>query len=359
MSWTSAEARLHILEGLLKALCKIDAVIDTIRKSENTETARANLMKRFKLSEIQAQAILDMPLRRLSSLEQKKLDDERNELTGKVKSLKEILGSEERRLAVVVDETQDIKARYADPRRTVIVDAEEGHQAKVTVADLVVPTKSQLVLVTQTGIQRVNAKGFRDTTATRGKATARAVDFPLVRVAVEPDESVALITNQGRIWKGNAGRVSLQATFAELGLEKNERIIGAGVIKPGYKVVLVTRSGNIKRTSIEDLNGRIEGAFAQVIGFENGEDEVLIGGVASDKAEVIIVTAGSDKTTPRALRFEAQSINPQVSATAKGVAAIKMMDDPIIGGTIAEPAELRMFCCGGNCERPCQAYSYQ
>ena len=155
-----AEARLHILEGLLKALSKIDAVIDTIRKSENTDTARANLMKRFKLSEIQAQAILDMPLRRLAALERKKLEDERNELIDRVKNLKEILASEERRLAVVVEETLDIKARFADPRRTVIVDAEEGHQARVTVADLVVPTEKQLVLVRPDGIQRVNAKGL-------------------------------------------------------------------------------------------------------------------------------------------------------------------------------------------------------
>jgi DNA gyrase subunit A len=335
-----AEARLHILEGLLKALGKIDAVIDTIRKSENTETARANLMKRFKLTEIQANAILDMPLRRLSSLEQKKLEDERNELTERVKKLKEILGSEDRRLSVVIEETQDIKARYADPRRTVIIDAEEGHQARVTVSDLVVPTEKQLVLISQAGIQRVNSKGYRDTTATRGKATTRASDFPIVRIAVEPDEVVALLTNHGRIWKGNAGRIPLQATFAELGLEKNERLIGAGVVKPGYKMIMVTRSGNIKRTSIEDLNGRIEGTFAQAIGFENAEDEVILGGITTDDAQVIIVTAGSDTATPRALRFEAKTINPQATATAKGVTAIKMLDDPIVGGVIAEPKAL-------------------
>jgi len=336
-----AEARLHILEGLLKALSKIDAVIDTIRKSENTDAARANLVKRFKLTEIQAQAILDMPLRRLSSLEQKKLEDERNELTGRVKSLKEILASEERRLEVVIEETQEIKARYADPRRTVIVDAEEGHQARVTVADLVAPTETQLVLVSHSGIQRVNAKGYRDATATRGKPTTRAVDFPIARVVVEPDEAVALITNLGRVWKGDAGRIRLQATFAEMGLENNERVIGAGVVRPGYKVVLVTRSGNIKRTSIEDLNGRIEGAFASAIGLESSSDEVLLGGIASDEAQVIIATAGSENTVPRALRFEAKSINPQATATAKGVAAIKMLDDAIIGGAIFTLGELK------------------
>jgi DNA gyrase subunit A len=333
-----AEARLHILEGLLKALSKIDAVIDTIRKSENTEMARANLIQRFKLSDLQAQAILDMPLRRLSSLEQKKLEDERSELSERVKRLRDILSSEEIRLGVVIEETLDIKVRYADRRRTVIIEAEEGHQAKVTVADLVMPTEKQLVLIGQSGILRVNAKGYRDSSATRGKASTRAVDFPISRTMVEPDEPVALITNLGRIWKGNAGRIPLQATFAELDLGKKERLIAAGVVRPGYKLVMVTRSGNVKRTSIEDLNGRIEGTWTQVIGMEDDTDEVILGGIASDDAQVIIVTAGSEQTTPRALRFEAKSVNPQATGSAKGVAAIKMLDDPIVGGAIIEPA---------------------
>lgn len=337
-----AEARLHILEGLLKALAKIDAVIDTIRKSQSTDDARANLMKRFKLTEIQAQAILDMPLRRLAALERMKLEEERKDLAERVKKLKEILGSEERRLAVVAEETSEIKAQYADARRTVIVDSEEGHQARVTVADLVVPTESQLVLITQSGVQRVNVKGFRDSTATRNKPTARAVEFPITRVQVQPEESVALITNKGRLWKGNAGRIRLQASFAELGLASDERIIGAGVVRAGQKLVLLTSGGSVKRTNVEDLNGRTEGQWAQVIGLED-DDEVLVGGIASDAAHLIIATAGSAKTTPRALRFETKSVNPQATPTAKGVAAIKMGDDPIIGGALVEPKGMKGF----------------
>jgi DNA gyrase subunit A len=332
-----AEARLHVLEGLLKALAKIDQVIDTIRKSENTETARANLMKRFKLSEIQAQAILDMPLRRLAALERQKLEEESRELAARVKTLREILGSEDRRLAVVAEETLDIKARYADPRRTVIVDAEEGHQARVTVADLVVPTEPQLILVTQNGVQRVNLKGYRDATATRGKLSGRAVEFPVARVEVAPDESVALISNKGRLWKGNAGRVALQSSFTDLGLGKDERVISAGVLRPGGKLVLVTRSGNIKRTNVEDLSARGEGSWAAVIGLEGANDEVILAGVASEAAHVLLATSGTEKTPARALRFESKSVNPQVSPTAKGVAAIKMMDDAIIGGALLEP----------------------
>jgi DNA gyrase subunit A len=332
-----AEARLHILEGLLKALGKIDAVIDTIRKSENTEAARANLVKRFKLTEIQAQAILDMQLRRLSSLEQKKLQDERNDLASRIKNLKEILASEERRLAVVVEETQEIKARFADKRRTVIIDVEEGHQANVTVADLVIPTETQLLLVSQSGIQRVNAKGYRDTTATRGKATARAVDLPLLRVRVSPEENLALVSSKGRVWQGNAGRVKLQASFEELGLNKGESIVGAGVVRKGQKLVLVTRRGNIKRVGVEDLNGRTDGSWGAMIGLLDDSDEVILAGIASDQAQVMLVTAGTEKTTPRALRFEAGSVNPQATPSAKGVGAMKMLDDPVIGGALIEP----------------------
>lgn len=332
-----AEARLHILEGLLKALGKIDAVIDTIRKSENTDAARANLVKRFKLSEVQAQAILDMPLRRLSSLEQQKLKDESAELTSRIKTLKEILGSEERRLAVVIEETTDIKARYAEPRRTVIVEHEEGHTARVTVADLVVPTEDQLILISQNGLQRVNAKGFRDSTATKNKPSARPVDFAIARALVSPVQEVALITNRGRVWRGNAGRTPLQSSFGDLSLAKGERIIATGAVVPGKKLVLVTKSGSVKRVNVEDMNGRTDASWGQMIGL-NADDEVCIAAIASDDAHVLIATAGSEKNAPRALRFEAKTVNPQATPTARGVAAIKMIDgDPIVGGAVVEP----------------------
>jgi DNA gyrase subunit A len=299
-------------------------------------------MARFKLSEVQAQAILDMPLRRLAALERMKLEEERKELTDRVKKLKEILSSEERRLAVVADETNDIKARFADRRRTVIVDAEEGHQARVTVADLVVPTEPQLVLVTQTGVLRVNAKGYRDSTATRNKATARAVEFPIARIQVEPEQVVALITNKGRLWKSNAGRIGLQISFSQFGLAKDERIIGLGLVRPGQKVVMLTRGGSVKRVNTEDLNGRTEGNWAQVIGLEDN-DEVVVAGIGTDSAHLIIATSGTDTATPRALRIETKSVNPQATPNAKGVAAIKMGEDPIIGGALIEPDCMKGF----------------
>ncbi|MCE1251964.1 MAG: DNA topoisomerase 4 subunit A [Anaerolineae bacterium] len=340
---TRAEARLHIVEGLLKAISMIDEVIDIIRHSQNTETARANLMKKIGLSEIQATAILDMPLRRLTSLERKKLEDEQKELKARVKELKEILASEDRRLQVVIQETDEVKEQYADPRRTVIIDHEDGHQARVTVADLVIPTEEQMVVVSRTGIQRCDAKTWKDSTP-RGKVSARAVEINLTRIQVKPDEALLLVSNRGRVWQANVGRLPLQATFTELGLDKGEEIIGCGAATPGNSLVLVTRAGNVKRVKTEDcLNSRHEGAWSPIIGLEGKDDEVLLAGVASDKAEVFICTSGSQETTPRALRFEAASINPQATPSARGVAAIKMLDDQLVGGVLLEPQQAKEF----------------
>ena len=118
-------ARLHIVEGLLKALGSIDEVVAIIKKSKNPDTARANLTKSLRLSDIQARAILDMPLRRLTALETGELHDEDKELRARIRYLAGLLASEEARLDVVVEETEGLRAAHATPRRTVIIDSRE------------------------------------------------------------------------------------------------------------------------------------------------------------------------------------------------------------------------------------------
>jgi DNA gyrase subunit A len=338
-----AEARLHIVEGLLKAISMIDEVIEIIRHSQNSETARANLMKKIGLSEIQANAILDMPLRRLTSLERKKLEEEQKELKTRVKELKDILASEERRLEIMGQETEEIKDKFATPRRTVIIDHEEGHQARVTVADLVIPTEPQIVAISRNALQRCDAKTWKES-VTRGKVSSRASDVTLLKLKVKPDQTVLLISNRGRLWQANVGRLPLQADFAQFGLDKNEFITGCDVATPDQSLVLVTTAGNVKRVKTEDcINSRNEGSWAPIIGLENEKDEVFLAGIASEKAEVLICTSGSKETTPRALRFEAASINPQATPSARGVAAIKMLDDRLVSGTLLEPDQAKDF----------------
>ncbi len=331
-----AEERNHILEGLLKAISMIDKVIAIIRKSQTAETARKNLMTELDLTGVQAQAILDMPLRRLASLERKKLEDERKELLQRIKYLKSILASQEKRLEIVVEETEEIKDKHSEPRKTIIVESEEGHQAAVTVSDMVIPSETQLVMVSDSGLQRVDAKGFRDV-VTKGKPTSRAVNIALLREAVEPEETLILVSSQGRCWQGNTGRLPLNGTFQEIGLKRGERIVGLGVVREGAKLVIGTTAGMIKRVELADvLSSRAEATWAAIIGLNGDGEEVLFAGVASDDAHVMICTSGSNKLAPRVLRFESGSINPQATPSAKGVTAIKMLGDKLVCGILVE-----------------------
>ncbi len=332
-----AEERNHILEGLLKAISLIDRVISIIRKSQTAETARKNLMNELDLTGVQAQAILEMPLRRLASLERKKLDDERKELLQRIKYLKSILSSQEKRLEIVVEETEEIKDKHSEPRKTIIVETEEGHQAAVTVSDMVIPSDTQLIMIAEDGIQRVDAKGYRES-VTKGKPTSRAVNISLLREKIEPSETLVLVSSQGRCWQGNAGRLPLSGTFVDIGLKRDEKIVGIGVAKEGTKLVIGTTAGMIKRVDIADvLNSRAEATWTTIIGLSGGEEEVLFAGIATDEAHVMICTAGNKKLSPRVLRFESGSINPQATPSAKGVTAIKMMGDPLVCGVLVDP----------------------
>jgi len=332
-----AEERNHILEGLLKAISLIDRVINIIRKSQTAETARKNLMNELDLTGVQAQAILEMPLRRLASLERKKLDDERKELLQRIKYLKSILSSQEKRLEIVVEETEEIKDKHAEPRKTIIVETEEGHQAAVTVSDMVIPSDTQLVMVAEDGIQRVDAKGYRES-VTKGKPTSRAVNISLLREKIEPSETLVLVSSQGRCWQGNAGRLPLSGTFVDIGLKRGEKIVGMGVAKEGTKLVIGTTAGMIKRVEIADvLISRAEATWTPIIGLNGGNEEVLFAGLATDEAHVMICTAGNKKLSPRVLRFESGLINPQATPSAKGVTAIKMMGDPLVCGVLVDP----------------------
>ncbi|GAB4495527.1 MAG: DNA gyrase subunit A [Anaerolineales bacterium] len=334
-----SQARLHLVEGLLKALANIEEVIQTIRRSQTTETARTNLMKKFNLDDVQAQAILDMPLRRLAALERQKLETEKKDLTTRIAELQEILASEARRLQVVIEETQEIKDRFADARRTILVQTEEGHAANVTVSDLVVPTEPQMIFLTQSGLQRTAAKGYRDNAAI-GKPTTRAVEITLQKLVAQPEDDLLLITNRGRLWMGNIGRLPEKETFAEFGLPKGEIIISMARRTEGSLLTLVTRQGSIKRTKLEDLASRAEATWGAVIGLAEG-DEVLTAAVGAEGAHVLIATAGSKNESPRALRFAASDVNPQATGSARGVTAIKMLDDPLIGAAIIEPEMLQ------------------
>jgi len=334
-----AEDRLHLVEGLLKALSMIDEVVAIIRRSQTTETARTNLIKALDLSVIQAQAILDMPLRRLVSLERKKLVDEEKELKAAIKELKNLLTSEQKRLATVIDETNAIRNDFATPRRTIIIDVEEGHEAQMTVADLVRPEGPQIVRISQKGIFRTQARGFRDS-ASSGKPTSRAVEIDFFRKKFQAENDVILVTNQGRLWYGPVGRIPESAEFSDFKLRKNEKIVAVEEVTANSALCLVTTAGNIKRTLVSDIESmRSEAVWVSIIGLQDDDDEVLFACVADEEDEVMIATGGSEETSPRCIRIELSSVNPQATPSAKGVVAIKQLDDVLINAQLIRKSQ--------------------
>ena len=338
-----AESRIHIVLGLLKALSMIDEVIAIIRKSQTAETAKNNLMKKLSLSDLQAQAILDMPLRRLASLERKKLEDEEVSLKSRIIELKGILKSEKRRLEVISIETREIKEKYATPRRTIIIDAETGHQSTVTVADLILPTKSQLIMVTHSSIIRRDASDGRDS-FNFDKPSVRAVDIPVFKINAEPSDDIILFSSNGRVWVGNTGRLPLKSVFTDIGLYKNENITGVGVVKADHYAILITKFGNIKRINIADITaGRVEASWSPIIGFSDEVDAVIYASIAPEDSQVFICTGGTDTSLPRVLRFNSSLINPQATPSAKGVTAIKTLGDIVIGGAVVEKEDVSKY----------------
>jgi DNA gyrase subunit A len=153
----AAEKRAHILEGYIIALDNIDAVIQTIKKSKDVDRAKANLMKKFKLSDIQAKAILDMRLQRLTGLERQKIEDEYKEIIKLIEQLKGILKSEEKRYLIIKEELLEIKKRYGDERRTEIVYSTEDFSLEDIIAE-----EDVVVTISHNGfIKRFPVSGYR------------------------------------------------------------------------------------------------------------------------------------------------------------------------------------------------------
>jgi DNA gyrase subunit A len=329
------QARLHIVEGLLKALDMIDEVIDTIRRSRTVETAETNLVKKFGFTVLQAQAILAMQLRRLAALERRKLADEEQELKARIKYLQALLRSEKRRLEVVVEESKALKEKFATPRKTVILTGEKPGETIVTEAELARPDGPQMLVVTTQGFQRNDAKGF--SYRVKAGTTSRAVEAHRMHLRTEPDDTVVLVSNRGRAWWGAVGRLPRVATFSDLGLEKDERVVGMGVLTDGCCLALGTLQGQVKRVKGEDAHSGTEASWSTIIGLAAKDDAVLFAGVGGDDAQVMFFTSA------RVNRFAAADVNPQATPSAKGVAGIKLpKGDRLLGGAVVADAKAKV-----------------
>jgi DNA gyrase subunit A len=326
------KARLHVVEGLLIALDQIDEVIDTIRRSRRVDTARRNLMRKFRLTEVQATAILDMQLRRLAAMERNKIRQEKRDLQERIQYLEALLASEVKQLNVIAKETTEIRAKYATPRRTSIVDAAPGeHGAALTAADLAVPDAPQVVAVTAKNILRCAASDY--SYRVRPGVTKRAVNAHRMSVSAEPTEKVLLVTSRGRALLAPVGLIPEEETWSRMGLAREERIVHLDVPDPESYLVLGTALGKVKRTSLSVLMDSLtDGAWEEVISLAK-DDEVIFAGTCGEEGQVLLFT------NSRALRTTTAEISDQKTLSAHGVTGIRLPKrDLVIGGAVIEEA---------------------
>jgi DNA gyrase subunit A len=336
------KARLHIVKGLLIALDQIDEIIDAIRRSRTADTARRNLVRKFKLTEKQATAILDMQLRRLAAMERSKLKKEKKELEARIKYLEALLASEAKQLAVIVDETNEIKSKYSTSRRTTIVDAAPGENgAAMTSADLATPEEPQVVAVTTKGVLRRDASSYSYRVKTG--ASSRAVTAHRMHVRAEPTDKVLFVSSKGRAWVAPVGFVPEEASRTKIGLDRDEEIIHSELIDLDRSLLIGTSKGKIKRTALSDLEPDLpDGVWTPVIGLGKS-DRAIFAGTCDEKGQVLIITGH------RLLRTLAQDVSDQKTLTARGVAGIKPgKDTEVLGGAvIQDPTKYEVFLLDG------------
>jgi DNA gyrase subunit A len=334
-----AEKRAHILEGYLIALDNLDEVISLIRNSRDPETARNGLIERFGLSEIQARAILDMRLQRLTGMEREKIQEEYKEIMTLIEDLKDILGSEERRMQIIKDELSEMKERYSDPRRTVIEhNAEDFSYEDMIPNEEVVITVSHQGYVKRTLLNEYRTQG-RGGVGSRG-ATTKEDDWTEYLFTASTHNYLLIFTDHGKLFwlktyaipegsKTSKGRPIQNLINIEAD-DKIRSIIQVGdlndedYINNNY-LVMVTKKGIIKKTTLDQYSRpRSNGIIALNI----REDDQLLRVDMTNGDSHIIIAAKSG----RAIHFHESTVRP-MGRTATGVKAIKLSDvkDEVVG----------------------------
>ncbi len=320
-----AEARLHILDGLLIALKNLDAAISLIRKSKDAETARTGLMKQFSLTQLQAQAILDLTLRRLTSLEREKIETEHKETVELIAKHKKILADEKELLKLIAGELEEIKKEFADPRRTQIVEAE----GEFSIEDLIVE-EDVLVSVTHGGyLKRTPLSLYRtQKRGGRGKigATTAEEDFVEHLERVSTHDRLMFFTSAGKVYGLKAyelpegGRAAKGRSIANLLSLADEETLSAFIPVPrepaGKFVFFSTRRGRVKKTALEEYeNIRSNGIIA--INLEDGDSLVDVR-ITDGNQQIVLSTREG-----QAIRFKEEEARPLGRATA-GVVGMEL-----------------------------------
>jgi DNA gyrase subunit A len=345
-----ARNRAHILEGLLIALQNLDEVIDTIRRSRTAETAKKNLRKRFKLSVVQTQAILDMPLRRLASLERKKISEEHKEVKALIRSLESLLRSPKKIRQSIIEELETVKEEYGDRRRTQIVQLEGGKEtAPVRMTDLT-PEKEVWVMASPEGqIARTpNKKSPRQsgTEAPRWLLKVNTKDT-LYLVAENGDAAAIPVHSLPEAQKPSDGLHLTQVSpltdkyklATILSLPPKDKIA------EGSYVVTATRGGMIKKSEVTEFPGPAAKPFTLVK--VNDGDRLGWVQITDGQSDILLATAKG-----MAIRFSEDDVRP-MGLVAAGVIGIKLkVGDEVIGmDLIPQNGEVFLIASNGQAKR--------
>ncbi len=338
-----AKARLHILEGLKIAVDHIDAVIATIRASKDQEEAKKNLISKFKLSEIQATAILDMQLRRLAALERQKIEDELLMIKETIAYLEDLLSHGEKILNVVKSELIKLKEKYADPRRTKVY---KGKVGEFSEEDLI-PNEPTVITLTNTGyVKRQSLNSFH--TQHRGGKGITGMNVKdedgifNIRYAKTHD-NLLFFTNKGKVYQLKAYEIAESSRTSKgsaivnlLNIESGEKVEAFIVhdknLKKGF-VFLTTRSGTVKKTNLSEFeNIRRNGMIAIKL---DASDELVWSKITDGGSDILIITKAG-----KAIRFPETDVRP-IGRPAMGVRGIKIdSSDKVIGMDVIYKGDL-------------------
>jgi DNA gyrase subunit A len=328
-----AKEREHLLEGLKVALDNLDEVIRIIREAENPTVARQALMDNFELSQIQAQAILDMRLQRLTGLERDKILQELKEVQAKIAELEGILASEEKILNIIIEELQQVRDQHADPRRTVILDA----GTEVLDEDLI-PQEDNVVTFSSKGyVKRVPARLYKtQRPGGKGRIGTRVGSEDVVSQMLYASSHDVLLcfSNRGRVYWLRVFQVPEEGPYARgkavinlLKIEPDEKIrkiLPVQELSTEGFVVMVSGQGKIKKTSISEFSRpRSTGLIALTI---DPEDELIDVNFTSGDADILLATRQG-----KSIRFHEDQVRP-MGRQARGVNGINLKTgDSVIG----------------------------
>lgn len=345
-----ARERAHVLEGLKIALDHLDEVIKTIRAAESPEEAREELMAGFELSRIQAQAILDMRLQRLTALERDKILQELKEILEKIEELEALVASEQKILEVIIAEMEEIKEKYNDPRRTVI----EESSGEMMDEDLI-PRQDMVVTFSRKGyVKRIQANQYNpQRPGGKGRIAARMAGEDVVHQIIYASSHDVLLcfSNRGRVHWMRGFQIPEESPYSRgkaiinlLRLEPEERIRKILAIKnletEGF-VVMATARGKIKKTSVSEFSRpRSTGLIALTI---EPEDELIDVCCCGEGDHILLATRKG-----KAIRFEESRVRP-MGRQARGVTGIRVNgEDRVIGMQVISNGESTLLTITGS-----------